>query len=86
MAIKIINDKCKGCSLCVKACPFDALKLVDRIAVVDEGKCTNCNACIAKCKFDAIEAAPEAEKLTFLLTSTSGYLLSRDRARSRTWL
>ena len=41
MAIKIINDKCKGCSLCAKACPFDALKIVDRIAVVDEGKCTN---------------------------------------------
>ena len=63
MAIKIINDKCKGCSLCAKACPFDALKIVDRIAVVDEGKCTNCNACIAKCNFDAIEAAPEAEKV-----------------------
>ena len=63
MAIKIINDKCKGCSLCAKACPFDALKIVDRIAVVDEGKCTNCNACIAKCNFDAIGAAPEAEKV-----------------------
>ncbi len=63
MAIKIINDKCKGCTLCVKACPFDALKVVDRLAIVDEGKCTNCNACIAKCKFDAIEAAPEAEKV-----------------------
>ena len=61
MAIKIIKDKCKGCSLCVKACPFDALKIVDRVAVVDEGKCTNCNACIAKCNFGAIEAAPEAE-------------------------
>ncbi len=61
MAIKIINENCKGCSLCVKACPFDALKLVDRIAVVDAGKCTNCNACIAKCHFNAIEAAPEAE-------------------------
>ena len=57
MAIKIIKDNCKGCSLCVKACPFDALKMEDRKAVVDEGKCTNCNACVAKCKFDAIEAA-----------------------------
>ena len=63
MAIKILNDKCKGCTLCAKACPFDALKIVDRLAIVDEGKCTNCNACIAKCKFDAIEAAPEAEKV-----------------------
>ena len=63
MAIKIMNDKCKGCSLCVKACPFDALKIENRLAIVDEGKCTNCNACIAKCKFDAIEAAPEAEKV-----------------------
>ena len=63
MAIKIIKDKCKGCSLCVKACPFDALRIENRLAIVDEGKCTNCNACIAKCKFDAIEAAPEAEKV-----------------------
>ena len=63
MAIKIIKDKCKGCTLCAKACPFDALKIENRLAIVDEGKCTNCNACIAKCKFDAIEAAPEAEKV-----------------------
>jgi electron transfer flavoprotein alpha subunit len=61
MAIKILNDKCKGCTLCVKNCPFDALKMVNRIAVVDEGKCTNCNACLSKCKFDAIEPAPEGE-------------------------
>ncbi len=61
MAIKIINDKCKGCTLCVKACPFDALKVENKLAIVDEAKCTNCNACISKCNFDAIEAAPEAE-------------------------
>lgn len=63
MAIKIINDNCKGCTLCVKACPFDALKMIDKKAVVDEVKCTNCNACVAKCNFQAIEAAPEAEKV-----------------------
>ena len=36
MAIKIIKDKCKGCSLCVKACPFDALIIENRLAIVDE--------------------------------------------------
>ena len=61
MAIKILKDKCKGCSLCVKACPFDALRMEDRKAVVDEGKCTNCNACVSKCNFGAIEEAPKAE-------------------------
>lgn len=62
MAIKIINEKCKGCALCLKACPFDALRMEDKLAVVDELKCTNCNACVAKCNFDAIEEAPEEEK------------------------
>lgn len=63
MAIKILNDKCKGCTLCVKACPFDALKVENKLAIVDEAKCTNCNACVAKCNFEAIETAPEAEKV-----------------------
>lgn len=63
MAIKIINDNCKGCTLCTKACPFDALHMVNKLAVVDEAKCTNCNACVPKCNFDAIEAAPEQEKI-----------------------
>ena len=30
MALKVIYGKCTGCSLCVKACPFAALELVDR--------------------------------------------------------
>jgi len=30
MALKIIYGKCTGCSLCVKACPFAALEIVDR--------------------------------------------------------
>ncbi|MCQ2548182.1 MAG: electron transfer flavoprotein subunit alpha [Clostridia bacterium] len=63
MAIKIINDKCKGCTICTKNCPFDALTMEGKLAVCDEAKCTNCNACVAKCPFEAIEAAPEQEEV-----------------------
>jgi electron transfer flavoprotein alpha subunit len=53
MAI-IVNDKCKGCNICVKACPFDAIDMVDKLAVINE-KCTSCKVCVDKCPFDAIE-------------------------------
>ncbi len=65
MAIKILKENCKGCTLCTKACPFGALSMGKegdkKVAVVDEAKCTNCNACVSKCNFEAIESAPEAE-------------------------
>jgi len=61
MAINIINDKCKGCTLCVKACPFDAIEMVNKLAVINE-KCTACNQCIPVCKFEAIVKTEETEK------------------------
>jgi NAD-dependent dihydropyrimidine dehydrogenase PreA subunit len=53
MTIKVIDEKCKGCTLCVKACPFDAIDMKDKLAVINE-KCTICNQCILACPFDAI--------------------------------
>ncbi|MFH1202663.1 MAG: electron transfer flavoprotein subunit alpha [Candidatus Omnitrophota bacterium] len=54
MPIQIIIEKCNGCSLCLKACPFDAIRILDKKAVIDLNKCTLCGACVPSCKFKAI--------------------------------
>ena len=54
MSIAIIVEKCTGCTLCVKACPFDAIRIVDKKAVIDLNKCTLCGACRDACKFKAV--------------------------------
>ncbi|MFA5310981.1 MAG: FAD-binding protein [Candidatus Omnitrophota bacterium] len=54
MSIQIIIEKCTGCALCVKACPFDAIRIMDKKAVIDLHKCTLCGACKDACKFKAV--------------------------------
>ncbi len=53
-SIKIIKDKCVGCKLCVGSCPFGAIEMVDKKAVILEN-CTLCSICVESCKFDAID-------------------------------
>ncbi|WP_425449420.1 NADH-ubiquinone oxidoreductase-F iron-sulfur binding region domain-containing protein, partial [Dethiothermospora halolimnae] len=51
----IIEDKCKGCTLCGKACPADAITgEVKNPHIIDREKCIKCGACIEKCPFGAI--------------------------------
>lgn len=51
----IDTDKCKGCTLCRRNCPVNAISgEVKAPHEIDTSKCIKCGQCIAHCKFGAI--------------------------------
>jgi 2-oxoglutarate ferredoxin oxidoreductase subunit delta len=57
-AVVVDTERCKGCNLCVVACPFDLLALTDKevnmkgyhyAQQINVEKCTGCTACAMVC-------------------------------------
>lgn len=46
---------CIGCGTCAKACDFNAIKIVDSKARVDEELCVACGKCVKACPLNIIE-------------------------------
>ncbi|NMA67006.1 MAG: NADH-quinone oxidoreductase subunit NuoF [Clostridiaceae bacterium] len=56
LSYTIIADKCKGCSLCARKCPVNAISgEIKKPYVIDQDKCIKCGVCMDTCKFAAIE-------------------------------
>ena len=55
---KACSYGCLGDGSCVQACPFDAIHIVNGIAVVDQEACKACGKCVAKCPRHLIELVP----------------------------
>lgn len=52
---QILPDKCKGCTLCARNCPVDAISgAAKKPHVIDRKKCIKCGLCMRNCKFGAI--------------------------------
>ena len=52
---KIIEDKCKGCTLCARNCPVNAIEGSVKVPhKIDITKCIKCGKCYSSCKFGAI--------------------------------
>lgn len=55
---KTCSYGCTGYGNCKKSCPFDAIDIIDGIAVVDSNKCKACGKCVAECPKQLIELVP----------------------------
>lgn len=68
---EVVLNKCTGCSLCYKDCPYQAIEMVPApagsrfklLATVKDFRCSGCGVCVGACAFDAIDLPdlPDAE-------------------------
>ena len=84
--VSIDEDICIGCTLCIQACPVDAIvgaaKLMHTVVAAD---CTGCELCIPPCPVDCIDTYPAPSQKPGTSWIWADYSPAQtDRARTQT--
>jgi electron transport complex protein RnfB len=88
--VAVIDEiTCIGCTLCIQACPVDAIVGASKqMHTVIEGECTGCDLCLPPCPVDCIEMVvetPSPDELAWPLPAARpGASMSPPRAAAGT--
>jgi len=79
-AVALIDEsRCIGCTLCIDACPVDAIVGASQLMhTVVEPWCIGCELCVAPCPIDCIRMVPAKGEWNATLKRAAG-----DRGRAR---
>jgi len=72
--LRIDIETCIGCGVCEEVCTFEAIKVVDGVAVVNE-KCTLCGSCVDSCEAGALSIEATAKTAQAGLAEWSGIMI-----------
>ena len=84
-AVALIDEsRCIGCTLCIDACPVDAIVgAAQHLHTVVEPWCIGCKLCVAPCPIDCIDMVPARGEWNAQLKRAAGERGRRRLARLR---
>lgn len=62
-SVTLLEDKCIGCTDCIKRCPTEAIRIRNGKAIIMGEKCIDCGMCIQVCDHHAKKATTQSIKI-----------------------
>ncbi|MDR3355150.1 MAG: RnfABCDGE type electron transport complex subunit B [Synergistaceae bacterium] len=60
---------CLGLGTCAKVCSFDAISMVDGLALIDPDRCVGCGACVSICPKSVLALVPVTSNIQVICSS-----------------